>query len=86
MPYLFPQIGIEFSIERAGLGMPAPPQIISKFIEPANTGGHNGKDCHAAIDFHRIWFLSVSSLLKYILVRKQGQCRKREPGFLKSAS
>src|SRR5690242_19971855 len=52
MPNLFPQFRVQFAVERARLGMPAPPQIISQFIEPANTRRHYREDRHAAIDFH----------------------------------
>ena len=54
MSNLLPQTGIKFSVERTRLGMPAPPQVIRQFIEPADPGRHNRKDRHAAKDFHSL--------------------------------
>src|SRR5947209_72232 len=62
MSNFFPQSGIKCAIEGAGLGMPAPPHIIGKFVQSIDAGGHGRKDRHAAINFHWVGILSYISL------------------------
>src|SRR5215471_18944318 len=59
MSGLLPQVRVKIPIQGKRLGMPAPPEIISQFIESTNARGHNREDRYAAKDFHRAWFLSV---------------------------
>src|SRR5579883_2982433 len=69
---LFPQRRIEIAIQRARLGMPAPPQVIRQFIEPANARRHDWEDRHTAIDFHRYAsFLDLFSFPVYLLLEKR---------------
>src|SRR5207248_1781357 len=69
MSNFFPQSGIKCTIECTCLGMPAPPQIIGKFVQSIDARGHSREDRHAAINFHRVSILSYVSLCPVYLLR-----------------
>src|SRR2546423_4059295 len=83
MSSFLPQLWIKGAIQCACFRMPTPPQIICQFIQAIDTSGHDRKDRHASIDFHRgmFPFLCTSCYLpvylpmyQYISWGKAGQC------------
>src|SRR5258707_9191947 len=53
MPSMLPQAGVKAAVERTGLGMPTPPDIIRQFVEPVDARRQGVEDCHEAKYFHR---------------------------------